>query len=582
MKLNLLKQAISFRDILTGLSVTLGLLPLVAQQLPENVFIKVTVGPVVTEQEGTLGFGWADYNADGYLDLLVANSALDSNPQVRCSLYQNQGDGTFTESFDSPMATKTGSYGDALWGDFDNDGDPDVFLPNPDYQYNDLFRNEGDGIFTDISGEPGMQAPAPDDSFGGSWIDYDNDGWLDLFIVNRGASGDWSTGQNDVLYQSNHGIFEKRSAADVGDLVLDGDPGERCAWTDLDGDGLIDCLRSRVTTGVRTRMFVYRNGGSAGFHKVEYGSLASSEGYKIALADFDNDGDLDIFTSGMYAPYELHRNLNGEVFEEIAAEAGLSSANQAWTQSGCWGDFDNDGDLDLFVVNYQKANTLYLNNGDSTFTSVDAGTPLLDGDRDTDAAWVDIDNDGFLDLFIGSGNGVPQPNYLYRNNLPNEGNANGWLKVRFQGTVSNRSGIGAKVRAQAVIRGQSVRQLRELACAGATAGGQQGLELHFGLGDAAKVDVLRIEWPSGIVQELRDEPVNQILTVTEPPRLIPQGAGSFQIRCWINQSFEVQASMDLVEWSAVETVTNLTGMLVFEDAEAHQHTSRYYRVVTRP
>jgi hypothetical protein len=103
---------------------------------------------------------------------------------------------------------------------------------------------------------------------------------------------------------------------------------------------------------------------------------------------------------------------------------------------------------------------------------------------------------------------------------------------------------------------------------------------HFGLGDAAKVDVLRIEWPSGIVQELRDVPANQMLTVTEPPRLIPQGAGAFQIQCWIHQSFEVQASTDLTEWTTLKTVTHSeTGTLPFVDAQADLHQSRYYRVM---
>jgi hypothetical protein len=105
------------------------------------------------------------------------------------------------------------------------------------------------------------------------------------------------------------------------------------------------------------------------------------------------------------------------------------------------------------------------------------------------------------------------------------------------------------------------------------------LRAHFCLGDAATVDTLRIEWPSGIVQELKDVDANQILTVTEPARLIPQGAGAFRIQCWINQAFDVEASTDLTGWSNVATVTNLTGTLVFDDTEADQHDGRYYRVV---
>lgn len=175
---------------------------------------------------------------------------------------------------------------------------------------------------------------------------------------------------------------------------------------------------------------------------------------------------------------------------------------------------------------------------------------------------------------VGNRPTIRDPNLLYRNN----GNANAWLLVRLIGTVSNRSAIGAKVRARATIGGKEFWQLREIS-GGSGYCSQNDLRAHFGLGDATQVDTLRIEWPSGIVQELRDVPVNRILTVIEPPQLVPQGAGAFQIQCWINQIFDVQASADLATWSDVATATNTTGALVFEDAASVQHESRYYRVV---
>jgi hypothetical protein len=556
------------RRILTGVLFTLSLLPLFAQALPENVFVKITDGPLVTDQEGHLGFGWADYDGDGWLDLLVANADRSSNPQVRNSLYRNQGDGTFVRVTDGPLVNKPGSHADAVWGDYDNDGYPDVFLPNADYQ--------------NISANLGIATQDAGDSYGAALVDFDNDGWCDLFVINRGSTDDWNTGQNDCLYRNNRdGTFTKMTATEVGEIVQDYDPGQTCVWSDFDGDGWVDLLRARLTPGIASAVFLYLNGGNSGFRKINLGSLTAGEGLKFAIGDFDNDGHRDVFSGGLFSPYELHRNVQGETFVDVSVAAGLDPVSQNWSQSGTWGDFDNDGDIDLFAANYQKTNTLYQNIGDGTFVSLDAGSPLLDGNNDIDAAWIDFDNDGFLDLFLASGNGDAELNYLYRNNRPTEGNVNRWLKIRLQGTASNRSGIGAKVRAQAVIRGQTVRQLRELACAGATAGGQQGLELHFGLGDATKVVLLRIEWPSGIVQELKDVPANQILTVTEPPRLIPQGAGSFQIQCWINQRFDVEASTDLAAWSNVATVTNLTGTLVFEDVEAEQHEHRYYRVLAR-
>jgi hypothetical protein len=185
------------------------------------------------------------------------------------------------------------------------------------------------------------------------------------------------------------------------------------------------------------------------------------------------------------------------------------------------------------------------------------------------AGCADYDNDGFIDVVVPSGLSN-EPNYLYHN----DGNGNHWMLVKLVGTLSNRSAIGAKVRAQATIWGQDVRQMREISGTPYTGDPRA----HFGLGDATKIDTLRIEWPSGIVQELKDVARDQILTVTEPARLIPQSAGGFRIQCWINQTFDVRASTDLVDWSTVTTVTNTTGTLVFEDTEAVQHESRYYRV----
>ncbi len=141
-----------------------------------------------------------------------------------------------------------------------------------------------------------------------------------------------------------------------------------------------------------------------------------------------------------------------------------------------------------------------MNRGDGTFDRVDVGSPLTEGSRNS-ALWVDYNNDGFLDLFLTCGDGEFIPNLLYRNNLPQCGNSNHWLKVKLNGVASNKSAIGALVSVSAKIGGQTVRQVRQISAAGISSVAQ-GLLAHFGLGDAAKVDLLRIEWPSGIVQEL--------------------------------------------------------------------------------
>ena len=182
--------------------------------------------------------------------------------------------------------------------------------------------------------------------------------------------------------------------------------------------------------------------------------------------------------------------------------------------------------------------------------------------------WGDYDNDGFMDVVMTHQFGK---NRLYRN----LGNTNHWLKFKLVGTSSNRDAIGAKIRLQATIGAKTFWQMQELS-SGLLA--PNDTRLNFGLGDATSAEVVRIEWPSGIVQELEDVAANQIVKVTEPARLVPQSKGGFQIQCWIGQSFEVQASTDLIQWTPVATVTNETGTLVFEDVDADQHDCRYYRV----
>jgi formylglycine-generating enzyme required for sulfatase activity len=192
-----------------------------------------------------------------------------------------------------------------------------------------------------------------------------------------------------------------------------------------------------------------------------------------------------------------------------------------------------------------------------------------EGSFNQSGCWVDFNGDGNLDLFVLTLDGAVDKLFM------GNGNGNHWLEVNPKGVASNRLAIGARIFVTATIRGQVMRQMRVITASN----GDQTLIAHFGLGDATKVDVLRIEWPSGLVQELKDVAANQLLTVTEPPRLIPQGIGKFQIQCWINQSFDVQGSTDLVTWTPVTTVTNTTGTLVFEDAETDRHDCRYYRVV---
>ena len=226
----------------------------------------------------------------------------------------------------------------------------------------------------------------------------------------------------------------------------------------------------------------------------------------------------------------LYRNNGNGTFTEVTSDSIVSEAG--FYGSCAWGDYDNDGFLDLFLgqLNPGQNNVLYHNNGDGTFTKVLEGSLVNDGGVSHASAWADYDNDGFLDLFVA--NTVTFPggatysnfrNFLYRN----DGNTNQWIKLKLVGTVSNRAAIGAKVRVKATMGGNTVWQFRDISGGSGWGGGQNSLVAHFGLGDATNIDTIRIEWPSGIVQEMHNVAVKQFLTVTEPARLQALGARCF-------------------------------------------------------
>ncbi len=536
------------------------------------VFTKIMTNALVAEKGHWHSAAWGDCDDDGYPDL----SLHKCGPPAEDLLFHNNRDGTFTR-IALPFYTMLEGVWGCAWGDYDNDGLLDLFLPHGNGE-NVLFHNRGGGDFERIVAGPGQ---GNNISTSGAWGDYDRDGWLDLFVVNSMAG--LSAGINQLWRNQGDGTFAKMAASDAGDIVRGSAPWMYASWADYDDDGWSDLLTT-VWTG--SKPYLYRNLRDGAFTRITNNALVNTNLpiTAFAWADYDNDGRLDLFL-GMdgVRPDRLYHNDGAGAFRLMTTDEVGPVASDSTAEGGAaWGDYDNDGFQDLFVaggwyLNSQytsRTNFLYHNNGDGTFSRLRFGSPANEVGEAMGAYWIDYDRDGFLDLFVQNhGAANLEAHCLYRNN----GNANAWLEVNCVGTSSPRFGTGAKVRVLASISGLPLWQLR-LVDAGGTCLGGQSFIAHFGLGDATNVDLLRIEWPSGIVQELTNVAVRQHLTVTEPPKLEATGRSQFRIRSWRGMAFDVESSTDLSHWTSVGPVTNLTGTLDFSDLGIDDHTACFYRV----
>jgi hypothetical protein len=471
-----------------------------------------------------------------------------------------------------------------VWGDYDNDGNLDLLAcagaSAPSARRNSLYHNNGDGTFSLVSGgdltnQLGFFNAA-------AWADYDNDGFLDVFIT-YGFDSNNGGGKCLLLHNNRDGTFTKIT---VGAPVNDIGIGTAALWADYDNDRFMDLLVVNVAPYVVN--YLYHNNGDGTFTRILTNTLATDQWPSGAgggaWGDYDNCGQLDLFiTSRGSVPNRLYHNQGGGVFTNVASDPMLPLPPGASGRGCAWGDYDNDGYLDLLITYADGKNGLLHNNGDGTFTQIVSGPPVEDGGPGISccaATWVDYDNDGFLDIFItslsDSGPSSPSNNFLYHNG----GNTNAWLEVNCVGTVANRSAIGTKVRVRATIRGKTFWQMREIN----NGGGFNTVPLvaHFGLGDATNVDTVRLEWPSGTVQELHNVAPKHILTVTEPPRLLAtltNGVPQFSLKGGRGLSYQIEASHDLSQWSPIGilTVTNSSGTAQIIDTNGFSLDRRFYR-----
>ena len=497
------------------------------------------------------GVAFYDYDSDGWLDIFVLNGTrLDGLPAGATPtnrLYKNNRDGTFSDVTEEAGLVRTGWANSVCIGDFDNDGNDDLFVTY--WGQNVLYRNNGDGTFSDVTEEAGLSGFPDRWNAGATFIDYDRDGHLDLFVSNyvdidlervplpgQGNNCEWKgvpvfcgprgmPGTKNYLYRNKgDGTFSDVSE-EAGMHNPHGYYGMTALVTDVNEDGWPDIYVACDSTP----SILYRNNRDGTFTDiaVECGVAYSEDGREqagmgLATGDYDGDGKLDIvktlFADEMPA---LYRNFGNGTFADMSVAAGLHVV----TQHIQWGtglvDFDNDSWPDLFysVGNlfprverfnsrypYRGPRFLFRNMRDGSFANVtdQCGSGLTTPHSSRGCAFGDFDNDGDLDVVVMNMN---EPPSLIRADVST---GNHWLKVKLFGVESNRTAIGARIELQAGGR----RQVQEVQSQSSYYS-VNDLRLHFGLGSNSKVDELSVRWPNGLREQFRELPADRLLHIEE-------------------------------------------------------------------
>ena len=484
------------------------------------------------------GAAWGDYDNDGDLDLYVGADG----PNM---LYRNDGQGVFADvTAQAGVAADCNTYGVA-WADYDNDARLDLYivchsedqeadLEHRAHEPNLLYRNNGDGTFTDVASQAGVDVVSH--GAGASWMDYDQDGHLDLYVANFGIA-DFVNGlgmpDGNFLFRNNGdgtfsdvtekaGVRGVEGPVDFGAYYDLSQPAVSAGhtfvglWLDYDNDGDADLLECN-DMGVSP---LYRNNGDGTFSDVTDAAGLRRRGscMGVSAGDYDRDGFLDIYWTNFDENFLWHSNGNG-TFTEIGEQAGVADPLVGWATE--FVDFDNDGLLDIYVLNgltgppveetgdeWSKPrfepNFLYRNNGDGTFIDVTALAGFGDEAVGRGAAVADYDDDGDLDFYVVNADG---PNILYRNDI---GNRNNWIKIGLLGTESNLKGIGARV--EVTTPDLATRIISPAAGSGYL--GQGSTDLIIGLGTSGRADV-KVRWPSGFVQDFWGARSNELIAARE-------------------------------------------------------------------
>jgi len=496
------------------------------------------------------GAAFFDYDNDGHMDILIVNGStlrnLKKGGDPMVTLYRNMGNGKFTD-----VTSRSGMHRKG-WGmgvcvaDYDNDGHQDVYITT--YGPNVLYRNNGDGTFTDVTEKAGVGDPRW--GTGCAFGDYDRDGYVDLYVAN-------------------YAFFDEKKSPKAGSNV-------RCRMRET--NAVCGPLMHPAEPDV-----LYRNNGAGTFTDVtQKAGIVDHDGhgFGVLFSDLDNDGWPDIYIANDESANFFFRNNRDGSFSEIGLQAGVALSGEGKAQGSMGvdaGDYMNNGHFAVFVTNYSNEyNALYRNNEDGTFTDVSLSSGAAPLRKQTYVGWgtgfVDLDNDGRLDLFIANGNIYPQadssgsgtkyhqPKQVFKNLgngrfreltkeigggllierssrgvafgdydndgdldilvinlngrptlLRNEGgNRNHWATFKLVGTKSNRDAIGARVTAK-IGGGMQAAEVRS----GGSYISHNDMRVHFGLGDATRIDALEVRWPGGLIESFKDLTADRFYVITE-------------------------------------------------------------------
>jgi hypothetical protein len=463
--------------------------PFYASLGQEMLFSRVVLD---TLRQGSRGVSVADLDGNGFADIVVANEA-DSALLSGNTIYFNFG------SRFNPRAIAAGKL--EAWSesvhtvDVDNDHDLDLFFTTQFGQLNLLFLNDGRGNFTQA--QAGDLTGDRTNSPGACWCDFDLDGDMDVFVTNR-------DGEDDNLYiNDGPGNFRRALA---GPWIGNGGDGRSCAWGDLNDDGKPDLYvvnfvekdKGMVSGKHRNYLYTTDSEGLLRENKTEILTTELQASYGVSLIDYDYDNDLDIYVTNVSVADEnaLYENLGKGSFKK-AEESKIAHEIHRPSKGQTWGDFDNDGRLDLYVANGTEGypeiqNFFFLGAADQTFKRVYNTLPAIEGHISAGTASGDFDNDGDLDLYVCNWGGDAEENDCYIN----QSEGNNWVKFYLRGTQSNSYGIGSWVTLWLEDGSMQTRYVsRETGY-----GSENAPEIHFGIGVADHIRSVRVQWPSGIIQ----------------------------------------------------------------------------------